>query len=224
MTERSELIRVAIVDDHELLRNGIRFALLSVPDIVLVGEACLGAEALKVCAETRPDVVLMDMQLPGEMDGVMTTRAIRTEYPSIQVLGLSSYVAPERVQALLQAGAIGFLAKDVSITIMANAIRAAKAGVPTLTQDALTALIAAPSSGAGAPKWDFSQRELEVLTLLVEGKSNAQIAEELVVSVAGVKFHVSSILSKLGAANRTEAAALARKYGITPATKKDGRP
>src|SRR5690606_18501797 len=109
---------------------------------------CLGVEALKVCAETRPDVVLMDMQLPGEMDGVMTTRAIRTEYPSIQVLGLSSYVAPERVQALLQAGAIGFLAKDVSIAIMANAIRAAKAGVPTLTQDALTALIAAPPSGA----------------------------------------------------------------------------
>jgi NarL family two-component system response regulator LiaR len=211
---RPDTIRVIIVDDHELLRSGIRFALLSIPDIELVGEARYGADALSVCAATQPDVVLMDILLPGEMDGVAATRAIRTLYPATQVLGLSSYVTPSQVQTILRAGAIGYLAKDVSIRVMADAIRAAKAGVPTMTPDALAALIAPAASLQPAVGGDLSPREREVLTLLVGGKANIQIAEQLVVSVAAVKFHVSSILSKLGAANRTEAAALAREHGL----------
>jgi NarL family two-component system response regulator LiaR len=212
--EKPSTIKVVVVDDHELLRNGIQFALLSVPDIELVGEARYGMEALDVCAASQPDVVLMDMLLPGEMDGIATTRAIRAKHPSIQVVALSSYVNPSQVQAILQAGAIGFLAKGVSIKVMADAIRAAKAGVPTLTQDALTALITSPPAPKGAAGLELSPRERDVLVLLVEGKSNAQIAEQLMVSVAAVKFHVSSILARLGASNRTEAAAIARERGM----------
>jgi NarL family two-component system response regulator LiaR len=205
-----------VVDDHELLRSGIRFALLSVEGIKLVGEARHGLEALTVCAQTQPHVVLMDLLLPGEMDGIMTTKAIRTLYPAIQVIGLSSYSDPEQVQAIFRAGAIGYLVKDVSIKTMADAIRAAHAGVPALTADVLAALIRLPALPKPSVGWDLSPREREVLVLLVEGKSNAQIAEQLVVSVAAVKFHISSILSKLGAANRTEAAAMAREHGIVP--------
>lgn len=221
--QQSGPIKVVIVDDHELLRGGIRFALLPIPDIELVGEAHHGLEALEVCAATAPDVVLMDMLLPGDMDGVMATRAIRKLDPKIQVIALSSYVNPDQVQAILQAGAIGYLAKDVSIKVMADAIRSAKAGVPTLTQNALVALIESPTPVKPVHQWGLTPRELEVLVLLVEGNSNARIADQLVVSVAAVKFHVSSILSKLGAANRTEAAALARELGIVQSQPKTAR-
>ena len=212
--EQRATIRVVVVDDHELLRGGIRFALLAVDDIELVGEARHGAEALSVCTAAQPDVVLMDMHLPGEMDGVAATRAIRTVYPTVQVLVLSSFANPDQVYAVLQASAIGYLVKGVSVKVMTDAIRAAHVGRPTLTAEALTALVqpaAMPTPQLGA---DLSAREREVLALLIEGRSNAQIAESLVVSVAAVKFHVGNILSKLGAANRTEAAALAKEHGI----------
>lgn len=216
--DRSNTIHVLIVDDHELLRSGIRFALLSFPDIELVGEARNGVEALEICASVQPDVVLMDMLLPGEMDGAATTEAIRTQHPATQVIALSSFVNPDLVQAILQAGAIGYLAKDVSINVMANAIRSAITGIPVLSPDALAALVKTQTPRPVILA-ELTPREHEVLVLLVEGKSNAQIAKQLVVSIAAVKFHVSSILSKLGAANRTEAAALARDYGIVPPPK-----
>ena len=222
--ERSGQIRVVVVDDHELLRSGIRFALLSLPDIELVGEAHHGKAALELCAATQPDVVLMDIMLPGEMDGAATTKAIRTLQPATQVLGLSSFVARDQVEAILQAGAIGFLAKGVSITVMADAIRAAKAGVPTMTPDALAALITPASPRESPNGWELSPRERDVLILLAEGKSNTQIAEQLVVSVAAVKFHVSSILSKFGVANRTEAAAFARERGLLGQPVRPARP
>ena len=209
-----DCIRVIVVDDHELLRGGIRFALLAIDDIELVGEAHHGLEALNVCAATQPDVVLMDMHLPGAMDGVATTQAIRALYPAVQVVALSSYANPEQVRAILQAGAIGYLVKGVSVAAMADAIRAAHAGRPTLTTEALAALVEPATTIKPHLGGDLSPREREVLALLVDGMSNAQIAQRLIVSVAAVKYHVSSILSKLGAANRTEAAALARKYGL----------
>jgi NarL family two-component system response regulator LiaR len=205
---------VVIVDDHELLRGGIRFALLAIADIELVGEAHHGLEALSVCAATQPDVVLMDLHLPGELDGVATTKAIRALYPDVQVVALSSYVNPDQVRAILKAGAIGYLVKGVSVTVMADAIRTAHVGRPTLANEALAALVEPATIPKPLPDGDLSPREQEVLALLVEGMSNAQIAQRLIVSVAAVKFHVSSILSKLGAANRTEAAALARKHGL----------
>ena len=209
------IIRVLTVDDHQLLRRGIRFSFLSVDDIELVAEANSGEEALLLCDAAQPDVVLMDMRLTGDMDGVVTTQAICSRYPEVQVLALSSYSDRDLVQGAMQAGAIGYLIKGVSVEELANAIRAAHAGQSTLTAEAMEALVqpTVPTSQLGH---DLTEREREVLVLLVEGLSNADIAARLHLSVAAVKYHVSGILSKLGAANRTEAAALAREHNLVP--------
>jgi NarL family two-component system response regulator LiaR len=161
MTEGSR-IRVVVVDDHAVVRSGIEYSLLSLDDIELVGSAGSGAEALSLCEQVRPDVVLMDMMMPG-MDGVAATRAIRERYPHTKVIALTSF----------QEG--------------------------SLVQD---------------PGNDLTDREREVLALIVEGKSNVDIADELSVSLSTARFHVSTILSKLEASNRAEAAALAVKHGL----------
>ncbi|MGB7117981.1 MAG: response regulator transcription factor, partial [Anaerolineales bacterium] len=180
---KRENIRVLSVDDHELMRRGIRFSLLSVEDIELVAEAQSGEEALSLCDEVRPDVVLMDMYLTGSMDGIATTRSIRERCPQVQVLALSSFFEKGLVQGAMQAGAIGYLVKGVSGAELADAIRAAYAGRPTLTSEAVEVLIepTRPKSRLGN---DLTERELEVLALLVEGLSNAEIADRLYLSVA----------------------------------------
>ena len=208
-----ETIRVLSVDDHELLRRGIRFSLLSFDDLELVGEAANGEEALMMCEETRPDVVMMDMLLTGEMDGIAATRAIRERFPQIQVVALSTYHDRKLVQGVMQAGAIGYLVKGVSGEDLAEAIRGAHAGRPALATEAVYDLVQ-PVESESTPDQDLTSREREVLAFLVEGLSNAEIAAQLHVTVAAVKFHVSNILSKLGATNRTEAAALARQHGL----------
>jgi NarL family two-component system response regulator LiaR len=209
------IIRVLTVDDHELLRRGIRFSLLSFEDLELVGEAANGQEALDVCAEISPDVVLMDMVLGGDMDGVMTTQVIRERFPHIQVVALSTFYDRKLIQSAMRAGAIGYLVKGVSGEEMAEAIRAAHAGRPALATEAVDALVQ-PARSKDGPSLghDLTPREGEVLVFLVEGLSNAQIAAQLHVTVSAVKYHVSNILSKLGANNRTEAAALARSQGL----------
>jgi NarL family two-component system response regulator LiaR len=205
-------IRVLTVDDHEILRGGIRFLLLAFDDIEVVGEAHSGEEALRLCQSVRPDVVLMDMMMSG-MGGVEATEAIRTRYPTVQVLALTSFYDSELVQRALRAGAIGYLLKGVSMDELANAIRMAKAGQPTLAAEAVQALV--ETTGASSkPGSDLSEREREVLQLLADGLSNAEIADRLVVSVAAVKYHVSSILSKLNATNRTEAVTLAWQHDL----------
>jgi len=216
---KRENIRVLSVDDHELMRRGIRFSLLSVEDIELVAEAQSGEEALSLCDEVRPDVVLMDMYLTGSMDGIATTHAIRERCPQVQVLALSSFFEKGLVQGAMQAGAIGYLVKGVSGAELADAIRAAYAGRPTLTSEAVEVLIEPirPQTRLGN---DLTERELEVLALLVEGLSNAQIADRMYLSVAAVKYHVSNILSKLGASNRTEAVVLAMEYNLVPKSRK----
>jgi NarL family two-component system response regulator LiaR len=212
-----ESIRVLSVDDHELLRRGIQFALLSFDDLDLVGEAASGDEALALCAEIRPDVVLMDMKLTDEMDGIAATRAIRAGFPLIQVLVLSSFFDRKLVQGAMQAGAIGYLVKGVSGEDLAEAIRAAHAGRPALAMEALEILVQ-PAGSEGKVVQELTNREREVLAFLVEGSSNAEIAAQLHITVSAVKYHVSNILSKLGAANRTEAAALARRQGLVSRT------
>jgi NarL family two-component system response regulator LiaR len=212
MMAESDCIRVMTVDDHEIFRSGIRFLLLTFDDIELLAEAHSGEEALHLCEQTRPDVVLMDMMMSG-MDGIESTKAIRERYPDVQVLALTSFYDADKVQRAMQAGAIGYLLKGISRDRLGEAIRSAHARQPTLSAEAVEALVQTPQSPKGLGR-DLSQREREVLELLAEGLSNAEIAERLFVSVAAVKYHVSSILSKLGATNRTEAVALALQHHL----------
>lgn len=205
-------IRVVIVDDHVMVRKGLATFLKAKPDLELVGEASNGEEALQVCTEAQPDVILMDLVMP-KMDGSAATRAIRERCPEVQVIALTSFQEKELVQEALKAGAISYLLKNVSADELADAIRAAYAGRPTLAPEATQALIQAASEEP-VPGHDLTPREREVLALMAEGLTNPGIAERLVVSRSTARAHVSNILSKLGVSNRAEAVALAVRYKL----------
>ncbi len=210
-------IRVLVVDDHLVIRRGLATLLLAFNDLQPVGEAQTGAQALALCATAQPDVVLMDLLMP-EMDGVSATQAICERYPNIQVIMLTSCDEYDLVRRALAVGAEGYLPKNSSSDDLAGAIRMAQAGHARL---ALTSVedIAHPSwtperppSDLGA---DLTDRERDVLALLTHGLTNTQIGAQLIISRATVKVHVSSILSKFGAASRTEAVALAMQHHLT---------
>ena len=205
-------IRVLIVDDHAMVRRGLAAFLTVYEDLVLVGEAAGGEEAIRLCAELRPDVVLMDLKM-DELDGVAATRAIRQDFPGVQVIALTSFQEEGLVHEALRAGAISYLLKNVSAEELAAAIRSARAGRSTLAPEAVKALIR-PSVQPGVPDYHLTPRERDVLGLMTKGLSNAEIAEQLVVSPSTVKTHVSNILSKLGATSRTEAVALAVQHHL----------
>jgi NarL family two-component system response regulator LiaR len=202
----SEPIRVMLVDDHAVVRSGLSAFLLAFDDLELVGEASNGAEAVKLCQEIQPDVVLMDMMMP-EMDGATATRLIRQNNPQVQVIALTSFKEDELVHGALEAGAIGYLLKNISAEELVNAIRAAKTGRFTLSPEATEALI--HSSASSTLGHDLTSREKEVLELMAKGLNNSQIAERLIVSRSTIRFHVSNVLSKLNASSRTEAVAVA---------------
>jgi two-component system, NarL family, response regulator LiaR len=201
-------IRVLLVDDHAVVRSGLAAFLSVFDDMAFVGEAGDGQEAVHKCADLQPDVVLMDLMMPG-MDGVSATAAIRQRWPSIQVVVLTSFKEDELVQSALRAGAISYLLKNASADQLADAIRAASGGRPTLAPEATHALLKASRASYQTNLYDLTEREKEVLALMTEGLNNLQIADRLVVSRSTVKFHVSSILSKLGAVTRTEAVSIA---------------
>ena len=200
-------IRVLIVDDHKVVRSGLAAFLTVFDDMQLVGEAANGKDAVHLCGQLRPDVVLMDLMMPG-MDGAAATHAIRQQYPRIQVIALTSFREAELVQAVLQAGAIGYLLKNVGADELAEAVRAAYSGRPTLAPEVTEALMRAITRPP-APGHDLTVREWEVLELMVKGLSNTDIAADLTVSRSTVKFYVSSILAKLHVTSRVEAVALA---------------
>ena len=205
-------IKVMIVDDHAVVRSGLSAFLMSYDDFDLVGQASSGRDALAQCERIQPDVILMDLVMP-EMDGAAATRAVRERCPGVQVIALTSFKEDELVKGALQAGAIGYLLKNVSAEELASAIRAAKAGRPTLAAEATRALI----ESARQPRplgHDLTAREREVLALMVQGLSNPDIADRLIVGRSTVKFHVSSILGKLGVDSRTEAVALAVQHHL----------
>lgn len=201
-----------IVDDHAVVRSGLSTFLMAYDDLEFVGDAPNGAEAVARCRRLDPDVVLMDLVMP-EIDGAEATRLIREECPDVQVIALTSYKEDELVQGALKAGAIGYLLKTVSADELANAIRAAFAGRPTLAPEAAQVLIQAARHDE-KPETGLTARELEILQLMADGLSNPDIAKRAYVSPSTVKFHVSNILMKLGASSRTEAVSIAIHDGL----------
>ena len=208
----SQPIRVMLVDDHTMVRRGLAAFLRVFDDLQLAGEAESGQAAILLCADILPDVILMDMVMP-DMDGAAATRALRQQFPQVQVIALTSFKEGDLVKNALEAGAIGYLLKDVSADELVRAIRAAHAGRATLSPEAAQSLVETANQPP-APGLDLTERELEVLALMVEGLNNTQIAGRLTVSSSTIKSHVSNILSKLGVTSRTEAVTLALRSHI----------
>ena len=207
----STAIRVLIADDHAMVRSGLAAFLMANEDLELVGEASNGVEAVRACAKVRPDVVLMDLVMPG-MDGATAIREIHAVQPDVQVIALTSFPEEDLVQRALESGAISYLLKNVSADELAEAIRRAKAGRSTLAPEAAQALIL--RARQPVQTYDLTQREREVLALMVKGLSNPEIAQRLIVGRSTAKFHVSSVLTKLGVSSRTEAVALALQHHL----------
>jgi NarL family two-component system response regulator LiaR len=201
-----------LVDDHMVVRSGLSTVLAVYDDLQLVGEAGDGEEAVRLCERLQPDVVLMDLVMP-KMDGVTATKTIKERWPRIQVIALTSFKEKEYVEGALKAGASGYLLKNVSAEELVAAIRRVTVGQPSLSPEAAQVLIQKVNEPP-LPGQDMTEREREILALMVEGLANNEIAERLTVSQSTVKFHVSNILSKLGVAGRTEAVALAVKYHL----------
>ena len=210
MTENK--IRIMLVDDHGVVRSGLGAFLSVNPDMELVGEAENGEQAVVRAGLLNPDVILMDLMMPV-MDGVAAIQAIKQQHPRIQIIALTSFKEKDLVQRALQAGAIGYLLKDVSAEQLIQAIRSAYVGRSTLSQEATQALIHSTTQPP-APGHDLTEREREVLILMVEGLNNTEIAERLVVSPSTIKTHVSHVLAKLGVSGRTEAVAIAVRQGL----------
>ncbi len=209
---QTQPIRVMIVDDQAVVRSGLSAFLTAFDDLSLIAEARSGEEAVRLCDEKRPDVIIMDLMMP-EMDGVEATHLIRARHPEAQVIVLTSFPEEGLVQKAMQAGAISYLLKNAAAEDLVAAVRAAHSGKPTLAPEAAQALIRAVS----LPKpvgHDLTARELEVLELVAHGLSNLEIADRLVVSRSTVKFHVSSILAKLSVATRTEAVSVALQHNL----------
>ena len=204
-------IRILIVDDHGVVRQGLRMYLALDPELEVVGEAVNGAEALRLAHEQKPDVVLMDLLMPV-MDGIAATAAIRRELPDVEVIALTSVLEDSAVYGAMRAGAIGYLLKDTEADELSRAIKAAAAGQVQLSPSVAARLLReVPAPPLPEP---LTERETEVLRELASGKSNKEIAAALVIAEKTVRTHVSNILAKLGVASRTQAALHAVRSGL----------
>jgi two-component system, NarL family, response regulator LiaR len=209
-------IRVLIVDDHAIVREGLQTLLGEEAAVVVVGQASNGREALAQTLALRPDVILMDLVMP-EVDGIEATRRIVQVAPGCRVLALTSFAEDQRVQEALQAGAIGYLLKDILRPELLQAIEAAARGKSTLHPEAQSALIRqATNRAASLPHHELTGREREVLALIARGQSNREIAGALFLTEGTVKGYVSQVLNKLGVADRTQAALYAVRHGLAP--------
>lgn len=200
-------IKVMIVDDHSVVRSGLGAFLMAIDDLELVGEASCGEEAVQKASEVKPDVILMDLKMQG-MGGVAAIRTIKHNEPKIKIIALTSYIDDGLVQGALQAGANGYLMKNVQADEMANAIRSAAVGRLTLSPEASEAL-SESSEYPMFPAEDLTDRERDVLKLLTEGLSNNEIAERLIISPSTVKYHIGNIYTKLGVDSRVAAVSIA---------------
>lgn len=198
------VIKVLVVDDHPVVRDGLRLMLSVSPGLICVGQAENGEEAIQQCAMLSPDVILLDLLMPG-MDGVSATRMIRQNYPGVQVVALTSFEDKDLVQKAVRAGAISFMLKNSSMEAITETIRAAAAGRSTLSPAIMQSLVETDQ----LPAEELSQREHEILVLMADGLKNAYIAQQLTISEATVRFHAGNILRKLRAANRAQAVRIA---------------
>ena len=210
-------IRIVIVDDHEIVREGLRALFLGQRDFEIVGEAGNGEEAEVFCRKYRPDVVLLDLRMPkvGGAEGIARIKAVS---PSTNILVLTSYLDPGIVKEMLRAGALGFMLKDVSRNELLDAIRSTADGKPVLHADAQAQLVSEVSGKVEySPIDDLTSRELDILRLIASGRSNKEIAGDLTLTEGTVKGYVSNVLAKLGVQDRTQAALLAVREGLTKA-------
>ena len=212
MSSSTPIIRILLVDDHSMVRASLASFLDSFDDIDVVGQAHNGAAGVNACADLQPDVVLMDLIMP-EMNGVEAITHIRQQQPQVRILALTSFKEDTLVHDALRAGASGFLLKDDSTDQLVEAVRDVYAGKTVMTPEAMRALLNTPRPEDPAPS-RLTERETEILKYLVQGLTNKQIADKLTLSIATIKFHVSSILAKLNATSRTEAVAIALQEGI----------
>ena len=209
-------ITILLVDDHEVVRQGVRAYLDALPDLAVVGETGSGEEAAHLAAELAPDVILMDLVMPG-IDGIEATRKVKSASPRTQVVVLTSYHQDEHIFPALRAGAISYILKDVKMDDLAEAVRRAAQGEATLNPHVAARVIQEVHGARQAevnPFTELTEREMEVLRVIADGMSNSEIAEQLVISENTVKGHVSNILSKLHLADRTQAAVYAWREGI----------
>ncbi len=208
-------ITLLIVDDHPVVRDGLVAILATQPDFHIVGEAASGEEALVMVRQKRPEVVLMDLEMPG-LDGVETIRLLRDEWSGVRVVVFTAFDTDERILSAVQAGAKGYLLKGAPRSELFEAIRVVHKGGSLLQPVVASRLFdrLASDKGRESPVEELTPREQEVLVLLAQGKQNKEIASELVITERTVKFHISSILGKLGAGNRTEAVTIALQQGI----------
>jgi DNA-binding NarL/FixJ family response regulator len=209
-------LRILIADDHPVVREGLRAILEAAPDLILVGEAADGAEAVQLAGTLSPDVVLMDLRMPG-LDGIQAIRQIKARYPAVEVVILTTYDDDAYIVRGLRAGARGYLLKDTSRKALFEAVRAAARGeslLPSAVVEKVVAHLAEPRP-AGTER--LSGREREVLALLAQGAANKEIARHLNITERTVKAHVTSIFTKLGVSSRAEAVAVALRSGFLPA-------